>query len=271
MVLRRSAFGILALLTLLMGACSSPATIPTGQMTDSPTIDGSLDDWGGRLTYVGDRPVSMSVLPTDSLLYVALSIQDPELVRAVAANGLTVWVDPTGKQKRNYGIRYPLGLRYQRSGESASGDASSVQTRNAMFERVSLSELEVVRGDSARRRIPARFSSGLRSQATLGPGSLIYELAVPVGNTAVGSGERRYGLQATLGKKVGIGIETPEPDEDRQRVVPQQGVPSVTGQPGRRGRRGRTGRRRQQRRPSPQRPDRPNLDLWVQVASDGAR
>lgn len=267
MVLRHSALGFLVVVALLVGACSSPATLSTERMTTPPTVDGTLDDWGGRLAYVGDRPVSMSVLPTDSLLYVALSIQDQQLVRAVAVNGLTVWVDPSGQQRKGYGVRYPLGLRHQQ--RSASGSAAEPSSVAAAFDRVSLAELEVVRGDSSRRRIPARFSSGLRGQAALNPGSLIYELAIPVGVTEGAAADRRHGLQAALGETVGIGLETPQPEDEENRVVPQGGIPSVTGRPGRRGRRGQRGRRRQeQRRQAVQQADRPSLDLWVQVTPE---
>ncbi len=266
----RPSLGILVLCALFVGACSSPATLPAGQMTTSPSVDGSLDDWGGRLSYVGDRPVSMSVLPTDSLLYVAVSIQDQQLARAVAVNGLMVWVDPSGSKQRHYGIRYPLGLRRQQPAGRSSDETASTDTPAEAFERVSLSELEVVRSDSVRRRIPARFSSGLRAEASLSPGSLIYELAVPVGATAEGRGERQYGLQAALGSTVHIGLETPEPDDDDEQVNPEAGIPSVTGRPGRRGSRGRRGRRgrQRQRRQAAQENDRPSLDLWVEVVSE---
>ncbi|MFB6098722.1 MAG: hypothetical protein ABEK84_06365, partial [Salinibacter sp.] len=62
--------------SLFVGACSSPPTLRTHSLPRAPTVDGTLSEWGGSLTRIGDSPVSMSVAPTDSLLYVALLIPD---------------------------------------------------------------------------------------------------------------------------------------------------------------------------------------------------
>ena len=83
---------------LLVGACSSPPTLRTQSLSQAPSVDGTLSEWDGGLTRVGDRSVSMSAAPTDSLLYLAVVISDQSLVRSVAEKGLVVWVDPTGKQ-----------------------------------------------------------------------------------------------------------------------------------------------------------------------------
>jgi hypothetical protein len=266
---RRPRFELLLpiLLTVaLASGCSGPVTIPSQSATEAPSVDGALGDWGGNLTYVEDRPVSMSALPTDSLLYVALNIQDRGLIRSIAANGLVVWIDPAGGQQRTYGIQYPLGLRAQRVGTGASGSESSGEAGSAI-QKVNLSELVVMWGDSTRRRIPADFSSGLRARATLNPGSLIYELAIPVGGAPSGTAGREHGLDVPLGRTVGIGLKTPDPeDEDTDIAAPNTGVPSVTGRPGRgRTRRGRRGR--QQRQRQPQRAEIPRLDLWTKVVT----
>jgi len=281
---RRPRFGpvLVALLSLVLaGACSGPATLSTAPMPEPPSIDGKLGDWGGRLTYVNDGSVSMGAVPTDSLLYVALSVQDRAMIRSIAANGLVLWVDPTGKKKRRYGVQYPLGLRNQRSRPTQARPQQSAgpRTAAALFENIDLAELDVVWHDSTRRRIPARFSSGLRAEAELGPGSLIYEIAIPVGTPAAGAAStgRQHGLRASLNGPVNIGLETPEPDSDDEAALPNQneGVPSVTGRSGRQGRARQGRRRQQQRQRSPQRDKGPqirSLDLWTRVvAAQGSR
>jgi len=269
MIQRRPRFEFLfpALLALaLAGGCSSPATIPSRSAPDAPSVDGALGDWGGTLSYVKNKPVSMSAHPTDSLLYVALTIQDRGLIRSIVANGLVVWIDPTGGQQRTYGVQYPLGLRSQRRGTDASDPTTSEDAVSAL-QKVDLSELVILWGDSTRRRIPADFSSGLRARATLDPGSLIYELAIPVAGAPRGTAGREHGLDVPLGRAVGIGLKTPDPeDEDSGISAPNTGIPSVTGRPGRgRTRRGR-GRRRQPQ-PQPQREKVPQLDLWTKVVT----
>lgn len=271
---RRPRFGLLlatVLVLLLAGACGGPPTLQRGSISAPPTIDGALSEWGGSLSYVRDEPVSISVRPTDSLLYVALATQDQRLIRSVAKNGLIVWVDPSGGQARRYGVQYPLGFRAQQAGRRGGPSPASDQTgsagpprRSSTFDQLALEELDVIRHDSTRVRIPAQFSSGVRAQATIDPGTFVYELAIP---TAAGAASAQHGLQAALGPAVGIGLQIPEADDDADVSMPTGSVPSVTGRQGRT-RRGRQGRQRQRSRQN-QSPSLPTLDLWMKVETGG--
>lgn len=255
---------VLAALFFSLLACSGPTTVQTRSLSEAPSIDASLSDWDGALTPVKDRSVSISALPTDSLLYVALLIQDRDLIRSVAEKGLIVWVDPAGKQRHTYGIRYPYGRRAQRPQEG-SPDASTSSVQSSALGEVLSSDVGILRNDTLRSRRPPHFSSGLRLEASLDSGSLIYELALPVDRSSEGG---QLGLREPLGTAVGIGLQTPEAGDEPGLSDPSGSVPSVTG-PGRRGRspRGRRGRRQ---RPVPEVQDsRTTLDLWTRVLSPG--
>lgn len=261
----------LAVLTgvLLVGACSGPPTFQSQSLSQAPSIDGELSEWGGALTRVEDSPVSMSVVSTDSMLYMALLVPERDLMRAVAKNGLIVWVDPSDAQQHTYGLQYPLGLRAAQRSKATSSESERAASLDDLFP----SDLIIIRNDTIRHRMPAGLSSSLRVQATLNTGSLIYEAAIPVPRSA--SDERtdaqEHGLLEPPGSAVAVGVETPDPEEDADRFARSSGIPSVTGRGGR-GRRGRSprGRRRggqrgSQSAPAPQRPDLPTLDLWMRV------
>lgn len=253
----------LVFIAVLLGACSSPSTLQRHTLSGAPSVDGSLDEWDGSLSYVGEKPVSLSVAPTDSLLVVAVALQDRSLVRSVAKNGLRVWIDPTGGEQRTYGIHYPLGLRKQRASRSGPEPSAASRSRSLSIQDVSLSELDIIRGE-AHRRVPARHSSGLRANVSLSQGALIYELAIPVGD-ASGAPEN-YGLRQKLRGPIGVGLETPAPeDESMQRPDrPSQGIPSVTGT-SQRGRSPRQGRQQPPASSQQQSPDLPTLDVWTTV------
>ncbi|PSQ65790.1 MAG: hypothetical protein BRD32_03730 [Bacteroidetes bacterium QH_2_64_74] len=242
--MRISRFGLVLTVlvgVLLAGACSSPPTLRTQSLSQAPTVDGTLSDWEGTLTRVGDESVSMSVFPSDSTVYLALLIPDQSLIRAVAEQGLVVWVDPSGGQAHTYGVRYPLGLRAQRAERSAGAPTSNSSQRSLVLDDLLPSDLAVIRNDTVRHRMPAGLSS-----------------------------ERQHGLHAPLGDAVAVGLETPDPEDDTDLLDRSQGIPSVTGRGGR-GRRGRSprgrrrGRRGQPSSPSSQAPEQPTLDLWTRV------
>ncbi|PSQ92604.1 MAG: hypothetical protein BRD30_02225 [Bacteroidetes bacterium QH_2_63_10] len=274
--MRMSSVGLVLAMVLgvfLAGACSGPSTLQTQSLSRAPTIDGVLSDWGGTLTRVEDGSVSMSAVPTDSTLYLALLIRDQGLIRSVAEQGLVVWVDPSGKEQHTYGVRYPLGLRAQRAEREGSPSASDASQRSLVLDDLFPSDLAVIRNDTVRRRMPAGFVSGLEAQATLDTGSLIYEIAIPVAPSGSGPGaaDWQHGLRTPLGAAVAIGLETPDSDDDSGLVGRPEGVPSATGRSGRgrspRGRRrGQRGRQGQQAPPS-QPPESPSLDLWTKIVS----
>lgn len=256
--------GLLLVVLLVASACSSPSTLTRHTLSEPPTIDGTIDEWAGRLSYVNGEPVSLSVAPTDSMVYVAVSVQDRDLLRTIALNGLMVWIDPTAQEQRTYGIHYPMGLRVQQREAQASPsrpDASQQDQRSVP--ELSLSELDVVRG-TAHRRVPARHTSGLRAQATLSQGTMTYELAVPIQHASTAA-SASYGLRQPLDGALGVGLSTPEPEDDVQnRPTPTPGIPSVTGGE-RRGRSPRSGRTRQPQPSPPDGSERSTLDVWTVV------
>lgn len=260
----------------VVGGCSSPPTLQSHSLSQAPAIDGALSEWGGALTRVDGRSVSMSAAPTDSLLYLAIVIPDRALIRSVAENGLIVWIDPAGEERHTYGVRYPLGRRAQQAGAEQRGGASGagVPRGGAPLEDLFPSDLAVIRNDTVRYRMPAGLSSALQAQATLDTGSLIYEMAVPVSSSRPATrGDRwEHGLRARPSGTVAVGLQTPDP-EDTDLVTPSsQGIPSVTGRGGRRRsprgrRRGR--QRRQNQQPAVPAPEQPTLDLWTRISLSG--
>lgn len=268
--------GLTLVLGFLLGACSSPPTLQSHSLSETPTVDGALSEWGGRLTRLGKRSVSMSAVPTDSLLYVAIVIPDRSLIRSVAENGLIVWIDPGGEERHTYGVRYPMGQRAERTGPEQSGGAPTAdgQQNASPLEDLFPSDLAVIRNDTVRYRMPAGLSSALKVQATLDTGALIYEMAVPISSSrSVDVSDRwEHGLRSRLSPTIAVGLQTPDPDDSDLVIPSSQGMPSVTGRgTGRRTPRGRR-RGRQQRRnqqPSVSTPERPTLDLWTYVSVSG--
>ena len=275
-----------ALFSLFLGgACSSPTVLQTQSLSQTPSVDGNISEWGGTLTPVGERSVTMGTTRSDGLLYLAVVISDQSLIRSVAANGLVVWVDPSGNQQHTYGVQYPIALPAQRAAQKTTEESSG--TARASLGQLFPSDLAIIRDDTVRHRMPSRFStileagspdraalvSALEAQATLNTGSLIYEISIPVKPSTASSSadDWKHGLRTSLGQSLSVGLETPDPSEDSELLNRAPGIPSVTGTGGRsRSPRGRQRGQRGRRAPSSASPSLPTLNLWMRVVSSSS-
>src|SRR5262245_24638006 len=68
-------------------------------------IDGSEQDWAGTFSYLEKEKIAYAIKNDTSHLYLCVKF-DPEIQRQALLFGFTVWLDPTGKNKRELGIRF---------------------------------------------------------------------------------------------------------------------------------------------------------------------
>jgi len=258
--------GLALLLGLLgAGACSSPPALQKTTLTQPPSVDGALNEWGGGLSTVEDG-VSMSAAPTDSLLYVAAVVSDPALIRAVARHGLILWVDPTAARASTYGVQYPIGLSAQRPARSRRDAPAAPGTRSpgSLLDPLLPSDLAVIRNDTIRHRRPSRLVSALKARITLDTGVLVYEVGIPLQRGPQDAEAATYSLRTPLNGPLALGLQTPNATGIDLQGTAGTGIPSVTGS----GRRT-SSQRRQRQRASARRMA--SLDLWVTVPAAGPR
>ena len=262
--MHRRLLGLTLLLGLLgVGACSSPPALQKTTMTQPPSVDGALNEWGGGLSVVEDG-VSMSAAPTDSLLYVAAVISDPALIRAVARHGLLLWVDPTAARASTYGLQYPIGLSAQRRARSrrAASAPPGPRSSRSRLDQLLPSDLAVIRNDTIRHRRPSRLVSALKARATLDTGVLIYEVGIPLQGGPQDAKAATYGLRTPLNGPLSLGLQTPNSTDIDLKEQTGTGIPSVTGSGRRPSPQGRQRQQASARRTA-------SLDLWVTVPETG--
>ncbi|MHB8055643.1 MAG: hypothetical protein ACYDH3_10395, partial [Candidatus Aminicenantales bacterium] len=77
--------------------------------SDPPiNINGSLNDWTGRLFYVEGEMVSIGVADDGESLFVGLAVDDPDLIEQLQRSGLTLWFDPQGGTNKAFGLQFPV-------------------------------------------------------------------------------------------------------------------------------------------------------------------
>src|SRR4029453_12530608 len=107
-------------------------------------IDGDNGEWPGPLVPVEENhPLLTAAMNDGQYLYLVLSTNDASVRRQIFRQGLIVWFDPGGGEKKHFGLKYPVGVSgdetggrggYRRGGyrggrpPSAPGSDDSVQS-----------------------------------------------------------------------------------------------------------------------------------------------
>jgi hypothetical protein len=227
-----------------LGGCSSGPAL-TSTVPETPiSVDGSIDDWQGDLTPLEDGALSIGVRNDASVLYVVARTSDRRLMQRFVTRGLVLWLDPEGGTDEVLGVEYPTGA--QPTGDAQRPTTDALRT---LLES-SLTEMRVRPADAEDWRVHAADGSrGIETAATIDDfGALTVEFRVPLAADAEERGApsgRTYALGAGPDGTVGVGIATPErEDEGLSTAVTNRGT-AATSSRRRRRRRQRRARRRQ--------------------------
>lgn len=193
-------------------------------------IDGADSEWAGGLTYLEKEKLAYAISNDSSAIYLCL-VFDREIQRQANLFGFTIWLDATGKNKKTFGVRYPLGMfnfdreavpdpMLMREGPEAL-HAQMVQMRD---------EIEVIGPDKDdRNRFAANSSFGIQAACAGAPDTLMCELKIPL-QVAPG---RPYAIGAGPGQTLSLGFEMGEMNrEQRRERMGQRGGGMGGGRPG---------------------------------------
>ena len=204
----RFSFSWLALLptvALLGAGIRQPATkaharkAPPGKAKPSrflatpPTIDGKTTEWTDSLQYDANSKLQYLVLNDTRTLYLRLKINDAPTQAKFAFLGMVVWLDSTGRNQQQLGIRYPLPIDLESlpkgqdrpAGAMGPSAAERLAEHQARLRQVLLNakEMELLnfRGNKEPVLTDAQSQLGIKAALDLdAQGNLVYELAVPL-------------------------------------------------------------------------------------------
>ena len=107
----RSAWLLMALAAVVaavaVGVAAETLRIEGAWSAEAPAVDGKLVEWSSPLVTLGSTPVSLGVRNDGQFLYLALASSDQATRMMLGAAGFTVWMDPSGKEKKSFGITVP--------------------------------------------------------------------------------------------------------------------------------------------------------------------
>jgi hypothetical protein len=129
--------------------------------------------------------------------------------------GFTLWFDPAGKNKKVFGVRFPIGMMNYDS-EGMPDPMQRTEEGGAMppqFEAM-LREVEVIGPEKDdRNRFTAGGSFGIQAATLDSPDGLVCELKIPL-QSAPG---RPYAIASNPGQTLSLGFEMGELDREKMR------------------------------------------------------
>ena len=166
---------------------------PSRFLATPPTIDGHATEWTDSLEYDANSKMQYQVLNDARTMYLRIKINDAPTQAKFVFLGMVVWLDSTGRNQQQLGIRYPLATDLESlprgqerpAGAMAPSAAERIDEHQMRLRQVLLNakEMELLnfRGNKEPVLADAQSLLGVKAAITLDTqGNVIYELAVPL-------------------------------------------------------------------------------------------
>jgi hypothetical protein len=192
-------------------------------------VDGSDSEWTEAITYLEKEKLGFGLKNDSSDLYICLKF-DRAIQRQAMMSGFTLWFDPAAKNKKTFGVRFPIGMMNFESDFMPDPMAPMDEggERQKQFTAM-LREVEVLGPEKDdRNRFLAGSSFGIQAATFDSPAGLVCELKIPLRNAP----GRPYAIAAALGQTLSVGFEMGELDRDKMREgMGREGGPAGGGRP----------------------------------------
>jgi hypothetical protein len=177
-------------------------------------VDGNESEWAGSFIYLEEIKIGIGIKNDGDNLYVILKTTDANKQRQIMRMGLTIWLDATGKKKKNLGIHYPIGM--QAYGMPSAIGQQSDEPNNELKKQFTemLKEVEILGPEkNDRNRVPRINNFGIEVSLNDTLGVMIYELKIPLKSTK----EFPYAVGANAADIISLGLETGEFNREMMR------------------------------------------------------
>jgi hypothetical protein len=231
----RSGVKALLLLTLaglvLFAGCKTQK-VETYWAAETVKIDGEMTEWASTSTsYFEEVGVQLGLCNDTQNLYVLFRFTNQDWARAIRMGGVTLWLDNSGKKKKDLGIRYTGGPSIsdlQKPGMSGEGGFRESLTpeqeqRLQEMEKNMADQITVIDKKSNQEITLSADGSGGPAVCFASPqGTYTYEFSIPLKKGDVFD----FGFGAEPGQTICLGLEWGGMGEmDREKMKKMGGGP----------------------------------------------
>jgi hypothetical protein len=203
--------------------------VASGWRSAEIKVDGTDAEWIEAITYLEKEKLGFGIKNDSSDLYICLKF-DRAIQRQAMMFGFTLWFDASAKNKKTFGVRFPIGMMNFASDFMPDPMAPMDEggERQKQFAAM-LREVEVLGPEKDdRNRFLAGSSFGIQAATFDSPAGLVCELKIPL---QIASG-RPYAIAAALGQMISLGFEMGELDRTKMRErMGREGGPFGGGRP----------------------------------------
>ncbi len=94
---------------ILIAGCQTQE-VETRWSAEPVKVDGEITEWNNMpMNYFEESGVGLGLCNDTEKLYILFRFNNSQWVRAIRRGGLTLWLDNSGKKKKDFGIRYTGG------------------------------------------------------------------------------------------------------------------------------------------------------------------
>ncbi len=209
----------LLFLVLLNAGCATH-NLASRWQRDGFIANGSEDEWPTPPQYYEEDSRAVIYVMNDvETLYLCLAANNEALKKKMLIGGLTLWLDPTGKKHKVFGIHLP-GARPPRPPEAREEDTlRRKKDKRPILQTPKAVEITFSETSGP---LPMSMDRVRRTGIDIGAGQpdgcrFVYEFKIPFTATPV--------LSALApGTALGIGIETGKPDKNSRMRKPPEGT-----------------------------------------------
>jgi hypothetical protein len=224
--LSAKAFLLLTLAGLILLAGCGTQEVKTYWSTEAVKIDGEMTEWpSGSTVYFEESGVQLGLRNDNQNLYILFRFNNQAWAQSIRMGGVTMWLDNSGKKKKDLGIRYTGGpslselqkMRPSSEGGFRESLTPEQEQRLAEMEKATADQITLVDKKSNQEITMRADGSGGPAACFASPqGTYTYEFSIPLKKGDVFD----YGIGAEPGQLICLGLEWGGMGkEDRQKMM----------------------------------------------------
>ncbi len=177
------------------------------------SVDGKHQEWQESMNFIEKENVALGFFNDEDYLYVSMTTANRDIQRQFMAMGFTIWFDPNGGKKKEFGILFPVGMMEMGLMTRGRGQNQNIETLREHFKK-SLRDLEIfMPGEDKPVRMAVTDATGIEVNVSDSYEQLVYEIKVPLHKSDI----HPYAIAAKTDKPIGIGFETAQIDRGKMR------------------------------------------------------